>query len=604
MASVPNGPSQTTKRRNEELKIITTVGQRPACLVNASVTYVGNGVIYAFGGFDQFTDEVYNHVLKLDLKMRKWTLVDNYGEIPGVRMGHSACLWQDSKLLVFGGENEHRTFLSDLVVFDIETAHWKVPKVRGPTPRRRARHAAVVHDEKLFICGGISSNEGHVLDDICFLDLRTMTWSPSWRFVARYDHSCGVWGNQAPERASSLGRVANTSLVQASAATVRNNSLPIAPGTINKVRFVSSPELPMQKLGTHFHVFSSGCMLDFVSPMPATTQTPATSLSILDLETLRWQKLADGSELFSSEYRWHYCCPNEDGSRVWLLGCPRQVQHAGTRMAEEFLSDVLPIDLRRYGVLGNMMSQKVNNPLLGISGSTPMTALGSDLAKVFNQPPESGSGADFMVTAIDNEDNTSAPIHVHRFVLCARWPHFSRLLNSHMQEFNTGQMHIPEPLPAVKAFLYYLYADSISSPMGKVENHRTPKLEDVANMLVMSNIYDMPRLRLLCVNRIVREMDIRHAALVFERASVAQEEWLRNRAADFCLNHWGRVVRTMAFKSLSREALLELCQHVEQGGRVVNSDEVEVVEESRKRIRPPEDDEVSAEGSEESMDIS
>jgi len=38
-------------------KIITTVGQRPACLVNASVTYVGNDQIYAFGGFDQYTDE-------------------------------------------------------------------------------------------------------------------------------------------------------------------------------------------------------------------------------------------------------------------------------------------------------------------------------------------------------------------------------------------------------------------------------------------------------------------------------------------------------------------------------------------------------------------
>jgi hypothetical protein len=33
------------------------VGNVPACLVNASVTYCGNDQIYAFGGFDQFTDE-------------------------------------------------------------------------------------------------------------------------------------------------------------------------------------------------------------------------------------------------------------------------------------------------------------------------------------------------------------------------------------------------------------------------------------------------------------------------------------------------------------------------------------------------------------------
>jgi len=53
-------PLKSGRKRNHEPympKIITTVGQRPACLVNASVTYVGNDQIYAFGGFDQYTDE-------------------------------------------------------------------------------------------------------------------------------------------------------------------------------------------------------------------------------------------------------------------------------------------------------------------------------------------------------------------------------------------------------------------------------------------------------------------------------------------------------------------------------------------------------------------
>lgn len=70
-------------------KVTRTLGQRPACLVNASVTYCGNNQIYAFGGFDQYTDEVYNHVLRLDLVSHQWSLVDNYGDIPGVRMGNT-----------------------------------------------------------------------------------------------------------------------------------------------------------------------------------------------------------------------------------------------------------------------------------------------------------------------------------------------------------------------------------------------------------------------------------------------------------------------------------------------------------------------------------
>jgi len=56
---MPASPAKQRKGNSDSYrpKIITTVGARPACLVNASVTYVGNDQIYAFGGFDQYTDE-------------------------------------------------------------------------------------------------------------------------------------------------------------------------------------------------------------------------------------------------------------------------------------------------------------------------------------------------------------------------------------------------------------------------------------------------------------------------------------------------------------------------------------------------------------------
>ena len=132
-------PKKAANDSSYKPKIITTVGARPACLVNASVTYVGNNQIYAFGGFDQYTDEVYNHVLRLDLTTKQWNLVDNYGDIPGVRMGHTANLWQGDKLLVYGGENEHRAYLSDVIIFDLKTANWTQPELHGPAPRGRAR---------------------------------------------------------------------------------------------------------------------------------------------------------------------------------------------------------------------------------------------------------------------------------------------------------------------------------------------------------------------------------------------------------------------------------------------------------------------------------
>ncbi|KAF2115119.1 kelch repeat protein [Lophiotrema nucula] len=628
-------------------KIITTVGAKPACLVNASVNYVGDDLIYAFGGFDQYTDEVYNHVLKLNLTSRQWQLVDNYGDIPGVRMGHTANLWQGDKLLVFGGENEHRQHLSDVIVFDLKTAYWTQPEVNGPPPRGRARHSAVIHDEKLYISGGQTGHDS-VLDDISYLDLKTWQWSRTWKFVPRYDHASWIWNgriwifggineemeksneiwwldlrgspgfdsamnygtgerqmissryNRLPNSGSgqpatgSTGYVANSSVQSYPSSYSASRSPYTTPGSISSLKFHSSPNLPSQAAGMHFHVFSSGSMLDFVTPAELSCET---SLSSLELDTLRWQKLADGKDLFSPTYRWHYCTTNTEGTHAWLLGSPVEPVGDGNGISPgEYLSDVLVIDLRKYGILGNELATETRPkiPSSDANVSSHLTGIGADLSTCFDQAPETGSGADFMITAdpddldFDASPTTEAgssttavapvsrPIHVHKLILHARWPHFARLWSAQMAEFHSKKMHIPEPYSAVRAFLFYLYTDSIAQ-----HPQHGPSLSDVAGMLVMANIYDMPRLRLLCVNRLGRELDIEHAAIIWERASTANEDWLKRRAATFCLQNWGRIVRTAGFKSLSHASLIELCSESDIDSQVVGGEALDLINNGR-----------------------
>lgn len=585
--------------------------------------------------------------------------------------GHTACLWQGDKLLVYGGENEHRSHLSDVIIFDLKTAHWTQPELSGPTPRGRARHAAVIHDDKLWITGGMTGHDNSVLGDICYLDLKTWAWSRTWYFVPRYDHSVWVYNDRiwvsggvteemertgelwyldlkgvpafdgvstynasddpaftASSRsfnfsgAQSQNPAPTTTSYAANSSSVQTNpgpqaqphNPPLAPGAITSVKFVAGANVPAQNVGFHFHNFSSGCLLDFVTPA-SVISTLDTSLSALDLDTMRWQRLADGKDLFNPNYRWHYCCLDEDGTHAWLLGCPNSPVRNGQGLEEETLSDVLHIDLRKLGLLGNTLSQDVKEHSSVPNSDSPalshLSGISADLARVFDVPPELGSGSDFIITANtdssvaaseasdDEASDTSTvgpekggssakSIHVHRFILSARWPHFARLYNAQMSEFHSKKMHIPEPYSAVRAFLYYLYTDSIhanpssgsnspSNSFGSAAGLQSPSLEDVAGMLVMSNIYGMPRLHHLCVNRLVKEMDIQHAALIFDRASVAQETWLKRRAATFCMTHWGRVVRTEGFRKLKRAAMLDLCEEVDSEGRVVGGDELEAV---------------------------
>ena len=648
---MPTSPAKqsTVIKDCSKPKISKTTGQKPACLVNASVTYCGNDQIYAFGGFDQFTDEVYNHVLRLNLKTLNWSLVDNYGDIPGVRMGHSASLYEGDKLLVYGGENEHREYLSDVVILNLKDHHWTQPDVQGPIPKGRARHAAVVYEDKLFVIGGLTGEANYILDDICYLDLKTWTWSKTWSFVQRFDHSAWIWGGRlwvlgglgadmerpseicwldlkgspalsGPGRQfSAAGRIPSrhepwlhpnradridTYTANSGSVHIRSTrrEKPTAPGAISTLKFVSGPHVPLQSSGTHFHVCSSGALLDFITPSSNIRHSDC-NLSSLELDSLRWQRLVEGPELFQPGYKWHYCTINEDGTKVWLLGSPGDDTTGANQELQ--LSEVLAVDLKRYGLLGDLdaiLSEQ--NRILASERQTThavggvTSGLGFDLAAIFDEAPESGSMSDFTVTAnnADDDDSTSEadsqlrfstnttssqlfvsdsstvsqPIHVHKMILQARWPHFKRLYASKMIEYQTARLHIPEPYSVVRAFLYYLYTDNIAPHPEFCRD-----LTDVAGMLVMANLYDMPELRLLCVNRLSREIDIDHAAVIWERAGRTEEEWLKARAARFCMMNWGRIVRTEGFRSLSRQSLMELCEVVGMEGRVVDGDDMD-----------------------------
>lgn len=582
----------------------------------------------------------------------------NFRVIPG----HTACLHQGDKLIVFGGENEHREYLSDVVILDLTSARWTSPEIRGPVPRGRARHAAVVYEDKLFVIGGITGEANFILDDLCYLDLKTWTWSRTWSFVPRFDHAAWVWGgrlwvfgglgtdmergtdlwwldlkgspsfeintsssegtvepprtlnriahNPGPQFSSSFHQGGRLSNYTANSASVQVRTLsrrkPTAPGAISSLKFHSGPHVPAMVSGTHFHVYSSGLLLDLVTPSE-TVRPWECNLTSLELDSLRWQRLADGSEIFKPGYRWHYCTMNEDGTKAWLLGCGIDVANNGPGAGDEnLLCEVLPLNLEKYGVLGNDLMSQVSEQtriLASEHQSSPeWSGLGAELAAVFDQPPETGSGTDFCITAErDDEEHgddhesvvmqdesatslsktptflspnavTSAPIHVHRIILQARWPHFKRLYAAQMAEYHTKRMHIPEPYSVVRAFLYYLYTDSIAE-----HPERGPGVFEVAGMLVMANLYDMPKLGLLCVNRLSRELDVENAAIVWERAGRTNEEWLKRRAAAFCLSNWGRIVRTDGFRSLSKQSLVELCEVVDSDGRVIPGPELELV---------------------------
>jgi len=100
------------------------------------------------------------------------------------RLDHTAVLWKDSKMVVFGGIDEEDNSLND--VWSLSCAphkwspigmslKWTKLECSGQIPEARSRHAATIVDSRMFIFGG-SSNEGYCLDDLYMLELNSNVW--------------------------------------------------------------------------------------------------------------------------------------------------------------------------------------------------------------------------------------------------------------------------------------------------------------------------------------------------------------------------------------------------------------------------------------------
>ncbi|KAF8779500.1 hypothetical protein HU200_002547 [Digitaria exilis] len=111
----------------------------------------------------------------IDVETNIWSAVDTYGEVPTARGGQSVSLL-GSRLLMFGGEDNKRRLLNDIHILDLETMVWEEVKTEKGGPAPRYDHSAAVYaDQYLLIFGG--SSHSTCFNDLYLLDLRNLEWS-------------------------------------------------------------------------------------------------------------------------------------------------------------------------------------------------------------------------------------------------------------------------------------------------------------------------------------------------------------------------------------------------------------------------------------------
>ncbi|KAL5541810.1 hypothetical protein UlMin_009520 [Ulmus minor] len=144
----------------------------PACKGHSLVSW-GKKALLIGGKNDPWSDRV--TVWAFDSETGCWSLMEAKGDLPVARCGHTV-VRASSALFLFGGEDSKRRKLNDLHMFDLKSLTWLPLHCTGTGPSPRSNHTAALYDDKtLFIFGGASKKK--TLNDLYSLDFETMIWS-------------------------------------------------------------------------------------------------------------------------------------------------------------------------------------------------------------------------------------------------------------------------------------------------------------------------------------------------------------------------------------------------------------------------------------------
>eukprot|EP01062_Namystynia_karyoxenos_P012596 TRINITY_DN14543_c0_g1_i2.p1 TRINITY_DN14543_c0_g1~~TRINITY_DN14543_c0_g1_i2.p1 ORF type:complete len:599 (+),score=131.41 TRINITY_DN14543_c0_g1_i2:79-1797(+) len=142
-------------------------------------TFSWEGGLYVLGGDDGGRGRSHTHIWgahysdawRLDLSTRRWELLQQHGEKPGARQGHTALVWQDYAI-VFGGmtstqestqDSRYLSDVSDLWLWGLKDHRWSEVRPQALAagssaawPAGRRVHVAAILGNRMVVHGGFS----------------------------------------------------------------------------------------------------------------------------------------------------------------------------------------------------------------------------------------------------------------------------------------------------------------------------------------------------------------------------------------------------------------------------------------------------------------
>ncbi|CAG8663665.1 2312_t:CDS:10, partial [Cetraspora pellucida] len=173
---------------SNELDILDTVGlswsmgtttNSPSGRDTHSATLLSNGIIVFIGGHDTADFVSMSELPLYDTKLSVWSSMNTSGNIPDKRVGHTAVLVSDGRIIIYSGWNWANNLQPMPIVAILNVTvtpfQWSAPTVYNTPPRILMTHTATLAGNYMIVAFGKDPHDVYN-SDITIMDIRNYTW--------------------------------------------------------------------------------------------------------------------------------------------------------------------------------------------------------------------------------------------------------------------------------------------------------------------------------------------------------------------------------------------------------------------------------------------
>ncbi|CEP15794.1 hypothetical protein [Parasitella parasitica] len=538
-----------------------TSGDIPPPLVGASTTVVGNKV-YVFGGRLVSSRQMTNDLYTLDMDTLVWTLhaapESDSPPPPRPRYFHSCNLFGRS-LVVFGGmsysirrSSQNLCALDDVCLLDLDSMTWKYPDVQPSiyTPQARYAHLAVCAADKLVIMGGQDMSNLYINETSVF-DLTTAEWIHGGSLVRQY----GAY-----------------------------RAVAFCPSSVDTSAMATQPfwETHDTKDDYPLCVYSNYNFADVTRDLQSFAPFTSTPKFRDHSKDMSGACLPPGLRFPSGDLLGHhliltgtYLTPSHRSFHIWALNLTNLVWvriETGSILAQgSWNKGVLHQEKQQFLVFGDRtrdLLEDYNHRQVNF-GHVAVVEL--EAFGIYSHPKETCAPvAQELGLSMLNEPsmsdmefltNDGRTIPANSSVIALRWKYFASMLGRRKQARKAyfKRLSFPESYAVTLAFLQYIYTDHLMT----TQQHQ-PQI--LSRLLFLADAYALPRLAELATHALHQVLNINTASIVYEASALTGRTCLQVRALRVMINakkmlHQHQLQQLQQQQQLRQQQQQQLYQH-------------------------------------------